>query len=150
MALFYLIAFTLIASFVWYLVGLILRRFVPRYRDFQYRLSLPIIACCLGSIVALLLMTQAMSLFLVDALYRFSLVRQYPEFIIGALNVAAYALGGYYATKYTVRLAHKLDLRQSVKRNNQNPQVVTAAALREIGQDLFKAEEQTKKISTKE
>jgi hypothetical protein len=50
-------------------------------------------------------MTQAMSLFLVDALYRLSLVRRYPEFIIGSLNVLAYALGGYYATKYTVRLA---------------------------------------------
>jgi hypothetical protein len=115
MIMFYLIIFTLIATFICDAIGFDLRKFVQRYRDFQYRLSLPIIAGCAGSIIALLLMTQAMSLFLVDALYRLSLVRRYPEFIIESLNVVAYALGGYYATKYTAQLAHRLDLSRIAK-----------------------------------
>ena len=101
------------AGFVSYLVGFVLRKFVAKYEDFQYRLSLPIIACCLGAIVSLVLMSELMSLFLVDTLYRFELVRQYPNCAIGALNVAAYLLGGYCATKYSVRFAHKLDLRRA-------------------------------------
>jgi hypothetical protein len=150
MIMFYLIVFTLIASFVGYAVGFALRKFVQRYRDFQYRLSLPIIAYCAGSIIALLLMNQAMSLFLVDALYRLSLVRRYPEFIIGSLNVVAYALGGYCATKYTVRLAHKLDLRRITKRNNENLQTETVNSLSEVGRDLFRVEDEPGHYQVKE
>jgi hypothetical protein len=147
MTMFYLIVLTVIAGFACYLTGFILRKFVPRYRDFQYRFSLPVIACCLGSIAGLLIMTELMSLFLVDALYRLTLVRQYPEFIIGTINVAAYAVGGYFATKYTVRLARTLDLRRNSKRNYQVPQAATGKSLLEVGRDLFITEEPTKPIS---
>jgi amino acid transporter len=144
---FYLIVFTLIASFTCYLAGFILRKFVPRYRDFQYRFSLPIIACCVGSIATLLLMTELMSYFLVEALYHFAFVRQYPEFIVGTIDFAAYVLGGYYATKHTVLLARKLDLRRIAKREYQASQAATGKSLVEVGRDLFRTEESTKTIS---
>jgi hypothetical protein len=119
MAMFRLITFTFVASIICYAAGFALRKFVPRYKDFQYRLSIPIVACCFGAIAALLLTTELMSLFLVDALYHFDIVRRYPAFIIGALDVAAYALGGYYATKYSVRFAHKLDMRRTTKNDQK-------------------------------
>jgi hypothetical protein len=147
MTMFYLIVFTLIATFTCYLTGFFLRKFVSRYRDFQYRFSLPVISYCLGSIAGLLIMTQLMSLFLVDALYRLALVRQYPEFIIGIINVAAYAVGGYFATKYTVRFARTLDLRRSAKRDYQVSQAATSKSLVEVGRDLFITEKPTKPIS---
>jgi hypothetical protein len=95
-------------------------------------------------------MTQAMSLFLIDALYRLSLVRRYPEFIIGSLNVVAYALGGYYTTKYTVRLAQKLDLRRITKRDNENLQTGTVNSLSEVGRDLFRVEDEPGHYQVKE
>ena len=95
-------------------------------------------------------MTQAMSLFLVDALYRLSLVRRYPEFIIGSPNVVAYALGGYYGTKYTVQLAHKLDLRRIKKRNDENLQTETVNSLSEVGRDLFSVEDEPGHYQVKE
>jgi hypothetical protein len=138
MSLFYLIVFTLIAGLACYLVGLVLRKFVPTYRDFQYRLSLPIIACCVGSIGALLVMTQSMSLFLVDALYRFAFVRQYSGFSIGGICFVGYGLGGYYSTKYTMRLAHKLDLRRMARRDNRGSQNGRPVSLQEVERELFK------------
>jgi hypothetical protein len=65
---FRLTVFTLITGFVSYSVGFVLRKFVAKYEDFQFRLSLPIIACCFGAIAALVLM----SLFLLNALYHFA------------------------------------------------------------------------------
>jgi hypothetical protein len=142
-----LVALTLILGFACYGVGLYLRIFRPSYRDFRYRLSLPIVAGCVGSIGALLITTQCMSLFLVDALYRLALVRQYPGFIIGTLDFAAYAFGGYYSTKYAVRLAHKLDVRRNAERDYQASRATTSKSLIEVGRDLFRTEEPTKPIS---
>jgi hypothetical protein len=138
---FYLIVFTAIASLACYLTGFYLRKFVPRYREFQYRFSLPVIAFCLGSIAGLLIMSELMSLFLVDALYHLALVRQYPEFVIGTLNFAGYALSGYLATKYTVRFARTLDLRRNAKRDYQVAQAATRKSLAAVGRDLFTTEE---------
>jgi hypothetical protein len=146
----YLIDFTLIASLACYLVGLILRKFVSGYDDFQYRLSLPIIACCVGSIASLLIISQLMSLFLIDALYRFELVRQYPELIIGAINVAVYAAGGYYSTKYTVRLAHKLDMRRIAKRNSHTLQSNGGISLHDVQRQLFESRDVSKTNQVKE
>jgi hypothetical protein len=145
----YLIEITLISGFACYLAGFILRKFVSRYQDFQYRFSLPIIAYCIGSIAALILMTQAMSWFLVDALYQIPLVRQYPGFIIGTLDFAAYALGGYYSTKYVVRLAHKLDLRRNAERDRRTSQETIGKSLTKVGKDLFRTESNNE-IHTKE
>jgi hypothetical protein len=132
-----LIAFTLAIGFVCYLVGLVLRKFVPRYQNFQYRFSLPIIACCFGGIAALLLTAELMSLFLVDCLYRFSLVRQHPALIIGALDVTAYVLGAYYSTKYSADLARSLDLQRATKKARQKARSVQVRPMGEVGRDLL-------------
>jgi hypothetical protein len=140
LTMFRLIAGTLIAGFACYGIGLFLRIFSPGYANFRYRLSLPIIACCFGSIVALLGMTVLMSYFLIDELYRVALVRQYPSLVIGTFEFAAYVLGGYYSTKYAVPIAHQLDARRNSKKNYQTLQIATAKSLRDVGSDLFRRE----------
>ena len=144
LAMLWLVVGTIIAGFTCYGVGLFLRIFRPGYSDFRYRLSLPIIACCVGSIVALLLMTELMSYFLLDQLYRVALVRQHPRFVIGTLDFAAYVLGGYYFTKYAVLFAHRLDLRRNAKNNYRALQSPTGKSLSEVGRELFRVEKPTK------
>lgn len=141
---FWLMAGTVIAGFACYGVGLFLRIFRPGYSDFRYRLSLPVIACCVGSIAALLLMTEFMNYFLIDQLYRVALVRQYPRFIIGSLEFIAYVFGGYYFTKYAVLFAHRLDSHRNAKRNYRALQPATGRSLSEVGRELFRADEPTK------
>ena len=141
---FWLVVGTIIAGFACYGVGLLLRVFRPGYSDFRYRLSLPIIACCVGSIAALVLMSKFMDYFLIDQLYRVALVRQHPGFVIGALDFAAYAFGGYYFTKYAVLFAHRLDSRRNAKNNYQVLHSPTGISLSEVGRELFKVEEPTK------
>jgi hypothetical protein len=74
-------------------------------------------------------MAELMSLFLVDALYHFALVRRYPIPVIGAVDVAAFALGGYFATKYTIKFARKLDLGRTKEREER---VTNPASLKSV------------------
>jgi len=123
--------------------------FRPNYRAFRYRLTLPIVAGCVGSIGALLIMTEMNSIFLVDALYHLALVREHPDFIFVALNVVAYAFGGYYATKYALKLAHTLDDRRNTAMNDRTILASAGKSLSDVGRDLFKKEEPIDPMSHK-